>query len=104
MAFKAVVMYPNEPDATFDNTYYKEKHMPLVERIWGKYGLTTWHIQKYTTALDGTPSKYSITTTLEWKSEDAVQEALKDPESPLIFQDIPKFTNTQPITLLGGPL
>ncbi|KAH8425198.1 uncharacterized protein LDX57_002957 [Aspergillus melleus] len=104
MPYKAVVMYPNEADATFDETYYKQTHMPLVERIWGKYGLTTWHIQKYTNDLDGAPSKYSITTTLEWTSEEAVQTALKDTESALIFQDIPNFTNTKPITLLGGPL
>lgn len=78
--------------------------MALVDRIWGKHGITSWSIHKYTTALDGSPSKYLIATTIEWKSPEVVQAAMKDPESSKIFEDISNFTNKQPITLAGDAL
>ncbi|PLB44243.1 hypothetical protein P170DRAFT_440556 [Aspergillus steynii IBT 23096] len=104
MVYRAVVMYPNEPDTTFDEAYYKEHHMALVEQIWGKYGIKGWSIQKYTNAMDGSPSKYLIACTLEWESAESLQNAVKDPETPKIFEDIPKFTNKQPITLAGDSI
>lgn len=102
MSYHASVMYPNDDDITFDESYYLKTHMPLVESIWKKYGLVSWKIIKYTTALDGSPSKYLIAANLEWKSEEDIKSALQDPESAKIFADIPNFTNKQPITL-GGP-
>ncbi|KAJ5408848.1 hypothetical protein N7509_002731 [Penicillium cosmopolitanum] len=102
MPYHASVMYPNDDDITFDESYYLQTHMPLVESIWKKYGLVSWKIIKYTTALDGSPSKFLIAANLEWKSEEDIKSALQDPETPKIFADIPNFTNKQPITL-GGP-
>ena len=29
------VMYPGQPGARFDHTYYRDKHMPLVKRLMG---------------------------------------------------------------------
>jgi len=95
-------MYPNDEDITFDESYYLQTHMPLVESIWKKYGLVSWKVIKYNTSLDGSRSKYLIAANLTWESEDSIKEALQDPESPRIFADIPNFTNKQPITL-GGP-
>lgn len=97
-------MYPNDEDITFDESYYLQTHMPLVESIWKKHGLVSWKIIKYTTALDGSRSKYLIAANLVWESEDAAKSALQDPEAPRIFADIPNFTNKQPITLAGPGL
>ncbi len=33
---KVSVMYPYEPDARFDHDYYRDRHMPLVQRLLGK--------------------------------------------------------------------
>ncbi|KAA8652808.1 hypothetical protein EYZ11_010403 [Aspergillus tanneri] len=104
MTYTTQVMYPNEPDTEFNDTYYLETHMPLVERNWKKYGLISWFIKKYTAAFDGSEPKYSIATTMEWESAESFQAALKGPESPEIFKDIPNFTNKQPITLGGSSL
>ncbi|KAJ5568470.1 hypothetical protein N7450_010956 [Penicillium hetheringtonii] len=84
MSYHASVMYPNDEDITFDESYYLQTHMPLVESIWKKYGL------------------YLIAANLAFESEESIKNALQDPESPKIFADIPNFTNKQPITL-GGP-
>ncbi|MGC8518234.1 MAG: EthD family reductase [Steroidobacteraceae bacterium] len=32
---KVSVMYPNQPGARFDHDYYRERHMPLVQRLMG---------------------------------------------------------------------
>lgn len=104
MPVTAIVMYPNEEDIKFDEKYYMETHMPLVESVWKKHGLDSWRITKFPTALDGSRSQYLIMATLEWKSQEALQEALKDPECAKVFADIPNFTNTQPVTLGGETL
>ncbi|KAJ5279488.1 hypothetical protein N7478_004860 [Penicillium angulare] len=104
MVYHAAVMYPNEEGIQFNETYYLQSHMPLVESIWKKHGLLNWKIIKYTTALDGSPSKYLIAAKLEWEKAEDLKNALQDPESPKVFADIPKFTNVQPITLAGEQL
>ncbi|KAJ5246555.1 hypothetical protein N7468_001538 [Penicillium chermesinum] len=87
MVFHAAVMYPNEPDAKFDEDYYMKSHMPLVESTWKKHGLQSWHVIKYTKDLS-----------------EALQKGLADPESKKIFEDITNFTNVTPITLTGPNL
>lgn len=104
MSFHAAVVYPEEPGMTFDESYYVQNHMPLVDRVWKKYGLESWRIVKYTQAFDGSPPKYRISASLVWQSEDSFRKALTDPEVGAIFADIPKFTNTKPITLAGVAL
>ena len=104
MTYHAAVMYPNEPDTEFNETYYMQTHMPLVQSVWKKHGLVSWEIIKYTKAIDGSPSKYCIAAKLVFESEEALQNAIKDPESAKIFADIPNFTNKQPITLAGPGL
>lgn len=104
MPYHAAVMYPNEHDITFDETYYINTHMPLVDEVWKPLGMTNWKVVKYTHSFDGTPSKYLIAAHLEWESEQAFQSALKAPQSSRVFEDIPKFTNKSPISLAGSNL
>ncbi|KAJ5152296.1 hypothetical protein N7492_010591 [Penicillium capsulatum] len=104
MVFHAAVMYPEEPGLTFDESYYLQTHMPLVDRVWKKHGLQSWKIIKYTKAMDGSPAKFRISAALVWESEEALRKALADPETPSVFEDIPNFTNVSPITLAGVSL
>ena len=32
---KVSVMYPNGPDARFDDDYYRDRHMPMVKELMG---------------------------------------------------------------------
>lgn len=102
--YTAIIMYANERDVKFDETYYMQTHMPLVEKVWKSYGLNSWHVTKFPQALDGAPSKYLIMATLQWASEEALQTALESPESGIVFGDIPNFTNKRPDTLAGAIL
>ncbi|KAJ5874249.1 uncharacterized protein N7529_002679 [Penicillium soppii] len=104
MPFTAIVMYPNDAEIRFDEDYYMKTHMPLVEATWKKYGLNSWHVTKFPNALDGSRSEYLIMATLEWESQESLQNGLKDEGSAAVFADIPNFTNAKPITLAGAKL
>ncbi|KAL6790999.1 hypothetical protein J3E68DRAFT_411768 [Trichoderma sp. SZMC 28012] len=83
-------------------TYYLERHMPKVERIWRKHGLRSWHVTKYDSTLDGSKLPYLLGTTIEWGSEDEMKTALKDPEAAELFEDFENFGNTPPISVAGS--
>jgi uncharacterized protein (TIGR02118 family) len=102
MTFTAVVVYPNEPDTTFDTDYYLKTHMPLVAQHWGPAGLKSWSVVKYERDLEGTSPKYLIAATLVWESEEAVKAAVAGEAAAIVFGDIPNFTNKKPITLAGS--
>lgn len=104
MTFTAVVVYPNELDTTFDTDYYLQTHMPLVAKHWGPIGLKSWNVVKYDRDLAGTSPKYLIAANLVWESEEAVKAAVSGETAPIIFGDIPNFTNKQPVTLAGSTI
>ncbi|KAJ6139693.1 hypothetical protein N7471_006179 [Penicillium samsonianum] len=104
MTYTAIVMYPNDADVQFDDSYYMKTHMPLVERTWKSHGLISWRVTKFPTTLDGSRSQYLIMATLEWESEESVKSAQQNPGSAAVFADIPNFTNVKPITLAGSEL
>lgn len=104
MPYHAAVLYPNEADTKFDRDYYMKSHMPLAESVWKKHGLIDAHVIEYTKGFDGSPSKYLIAAKLVFESEEAFQNALKDPETPKVLDDIRNFTNKEPLTLAGPQL
>jgi uncharacterized protein (TIGR02118 family) len=104
MTFTVSILYPNPEDIKFDEEYYIKTHGPLVEKAWKSLGLTSWRINKFPTALDGSRSQYLIQATLEWESEEALKAALAAPASAEVFGDISNFTNVTPITLAGTSL
>ncbi|KAF3057606.1 hypothetical protein CFAM422_012403 [Trichoderma lentiforme] len=104
MTYTLLLLYPNEAHTTFDMTYYLEKHMPKVERIWRKHGLRSWHVTKYNSTLDGPKPTYLLGTTIEWGSEDDMKATLKDPEVAELFEDFENFGNTPPISVARSAL
>ncbi|KAJ5177815.1 Dimeric alpha-beta barrel [Penicillium coprophilum] len=104
MTFTALVMYPNNADIQFDESYYMKSHMPLVESTWKSFGLINWHVTKFPSAFDGSRSEYLIMATLEWENEDSFKSGLQAPGAATVFGDIPNFTNAKPITLAGTEL
>lgn len=92
------VVYPSQPDATFDLDYYNTKHMGLVTEKWGKAGLQQYWV------VDLRPSNgpYIIQCTMLWESLEAFQKAAGAPDSGEVFADVPNFTNTKATLLSGG--
>ncbi|KAJ5558403.1 hypothetical protein N7535_008613 [Penicillium sp. DV-2018c] len=101
MTYTVAILYPNPEDIKFDDEYYMKTHMPLVENSWKSFGLISWRVNKFPTAIDGSRSQYLIQATLEWESEEAFKTAQKAPASAEVFGDIPNFTNQKPISLAG---
>ncbi|KAK7509633.1 uncharacterized protein IWZ02DRAFT_437677 [Phyllosticta citriasiana] len=41
------VLYPTDPDATFNHSYYTNTHMPLAEKLWTPMGMLGWRTFKH---------------------------------------------------------
>jgi uncharacterized protein (TIGR02118 family) len=100
---KVSVMYPNGPDARFDDVYYREQHMPMVKRLMGE-------ACKYYTVeralAGGTPdanAPYIAMGHLFCDSLDAFQAGF-GPHTREIMSDIPNYTNQKPIIQISEVL
>jgi uncharacterized protein (TIGR02118 family) len=93
---KVSVMYPNGPDARFDDAYYRDQHMPMVKKLMGD------HCKYYTVdkaIANGSPatnSPYIAMGHLFCDSVDAFQAGF-GPHSKEIMADIPNYTNQTPL-------
>jgi uncharacterized protein (TIGR02118 family) len=91
MAALVVVVYPRpDGELKFDMTYYLEKHMPLVSKLWGALGLKSWTV---TEAAEG---PYAVSAALSWESHDASTAATTTPAGTEIFADVANFTDIKP--------
>jgi uncharacterized protein (TIGR02118 family) len=103
MMIKVSVMYPNGPDAHFDEAYYRDRHMPMVKELMGDYC-------KYYTVdralASGTPetnAPYIAMGHLFCESVDAFQAGF-GPHTKEIMGDIPNYTNQRPIIQISEVL
>lgn len=99
---KVSVMYPNGPDARFDDVYYREHHMPMVKTLMGE------HCKYYTVdrALAGAPATntpYIAAGHLFCDSIDAFQAGF-GPHAKDIMADIPNYTNQTPVIQISEVL
>ena len=92
---KVSVMYPNSSDASFDMTYYLDRHMPMVGKLMGSAlkGMTVE--QGLAGGEPGAPAPYVALCHLTFDSVDAFQAAFAQ-HGGTILADIPNYTNTQP--------
>ena len=104
MGIEAVVLYPNEEDATFNMDYYLSTHMPLVSEHWQKHGLKGWRVVQFQTGPDGNKPPYSVQATLLFDGPEDLQKALGSAEAATVFGDVPNFSNKSPVFLAGGVL
>ncbi|KAK2015662.1 hypothetical protein LZ32DRAFT_602308 [Colletotrichum eremochloae] len=95
------VLYPNEADAKYDFEYYVNRHMPLAAAQWKSSGCTSWSATKYHPTADGKQPKYSFAGTLVFESVDAIHKALASPETAAVMQDVPNYSNKQPVLMIG---
>jgi uncharacterized protein (TIGR02118 family) len=97
------VMYPAGSDGSFDQAYYLEKHMPLVQERWTPLGLTGVQILRGASTPDGSAPPYRMMTLLTFGSLAEFQAAGKA-HGREIFADIPKFTSVQPVVQINESL
>jgi len=93
---KVSVMYPNGPEARFDDTYYRERHMPMVKERMG----SALHYYTIDRAVAGASADanapYIAMGHLFCDSVEAFQAGF-GPHTKDIMGDIPNYTNQTPV-------
>ncbi|QBA65638.1 EthD family reductase [Muriicola soli] len=100
---KITIMYPTGDSSSFDMDYYSQKHMPMVARLLGD-SLKFLEIDK---GLSGRtpdePSPYMAIGYLYFDQLSAYQNSF-GPHSKTILNDIPNYTDVQPILQISEVL
>lgn len=93
---KISVMYPNSPDAHFDEAYYRDKHIPMVQRLMGDYCKYYAVDRAIAGAQPASNAPYIAMGHLFCNSV-ADFEAGFGPHAKEIMADIPNYTGQTPI-------
>jgi uncharacterized protein (TIGR02118 family) len=92
---KVSVFYPNSAGATFDMAYYTSKHLPMVQRkVAGCKGIAAE--KGVAGGAPGSQPTYIAIGHLLFDSVEAFQRGFQ-PVAAEILDDIPNYTNTQPV-------
>jgi uncharacterized protein (TIGR02118 family) len=97
---KVSVLYPNAAGTTFDMTYYLNHHIPMVRRLLASAlkGVSVEH--GISGEQPGSPAPYLATGHLLFDSLQAFQASFA-PHAQQIMEDIPKYTNSEPLVQIG---
>jgi uncharacterized protein (TIGR02118 family) len=99
---KVSVMYPNGPDARFDETYYRDRHMPMVKELMGD-ALHYYTVDRAVRGEAGANAAYIAMGHLFCDSVDAFQAAF-GPHADRIMADIPNYSNQKPVIQISEVL
>ena len=91
------VIYPREPNPTFDFDYYVQHHLPLLMQRWGSSRLEAVEALRGVAGADGGEPPFLAQALLRFSSMQTFQEAISGEHTPEIMGDIRNFTNAQPI-------
>jgi len=97
------VLYPTQAGSRFDQTYYMQKHMPLVRSRWKDMGLQEARVLRGAGTPDGSAPPFQMMAVLTFSSLQDFQ-ACAAKHGAEIFADVPNFTNIQPVVQLNEPL
>lgn len=102
-----VVGYPSKhPESgenlVFDMDYYLSSHMPLIEKVWGQYGLQSWSITTFPDPCPVSARKppYLVQTTCYFDTVENLKLALETGASQTV-PDVEKFSNVFPEVWVG---
>lgn len=91
---KVSVLYPNRPGARFDEQYYLNTHMALVQKLLGPV-LKAAGVDKGIDTPEG-PAPYLLMAYLCFESPEAMDAAMAA-HRPALLADIPNYTDIQPV-------
>lgn len=98
---KLVVLYPNA-ETHFDSDYYLDKHDKMAGDAWDKAGLTDRSYVFGEAAPGGGPAPFHCIATLTFTDRAALEAAAASPDAAAILGDIPNFTDSTPVTMIGA--
>ena len=89
------VLYPFAPDAHFDFDYYRNKHLAMMSKLYGK-SVGRMQVRKGLHKGDGSPPAFLATLTVEILSMDGFNAAGKE-HLPKLMADLTNFSNITPV-------
>jgi uncharacterized protein (TIGR02118 family) len=92
--YKVTVLYPAGEGKTFDMEYYKTKHRDLCFKVFGD--LERMEIDQ------GVDGPYAAMGHLFFTSMEALQKNLGDPRVAEAQQDVPNYTNIEPVIQISA--
>ena len=93
---KVSVMYPNKPGARFDHDYYRDRHMPLVQRAMGPSCLFYTVDKGLAGGAPGEAPTYVGMCHIFCDSVESFQSGF-GPHAQQIMADIPNYTDLSPV-------
>ncbi len=91
------VLYPNNDGATFDHSYYTQKHLPMVEGRLKPMGLLGVQADRgLGSAAPGSPAPFVVMFYMTFESVEAFEKAF-GAHAEEIMGDIPNYTNIEPV-------
>ncbi len=98
MSVSLQVLYPVADGTSFNFDYYLGTHMPLVAQHMGAHIAQTVVTKGVAGGPDAPPGIYAIATMVF--DDQAKMDAAMEEAAP-VLSDIPNFTNTRPVMLIG---
>lgn len=87
-----VVCYPKHDGAHFDADYYRDTHIPLVERLWTEHGMTGAEI-----LWPADPDQpFAAMVVLRFRDGAAIDDARGSPGGAVVKDDVLNFTDIRP--------
>ena len=99
MSMSVQVMYPITETSNFDYDYYFGKHMKIVEETMGEHIKSTLVTKGIAGGPPDVPAGYYAIATMVFEDQSAMDLALSKVGTAL--GDIPNFTDTEPVMLIG---
>ena len=94
---QVIVLYPRKDGSKFDLDYYHATHMPLVKDTWTKHGLKSFSIVQL-----APDNQYTIAAILDFENQKGLGEAMGDPATKKVMDDITNFSSEQPVLVAGN--
>lgn len=89
------VIYPQKESAEFDFDYYLSTHLPLVEKLFGEYGMSHWQVDKGVSLSSKQIATFIGAAYLYFDDMDAVKQAFKN-QGGEVMADVKNFTTITP--------
>lgn len=98
---KITVLYKHPTDAKTFESYYKKRHLPLLDKI---EGLAKSEITKIQGLLGGQPSDYFIMPELYFKNEAQMQQSMGSSEGQAVANDLSNFASSGVDIFIGNTI
>ncbi|KAF2626837.1 hypothetical protein BU25DRAFT_73046 [Macroventuria anomochaeta] len=94
---QVIVLYPRKDGGKFDLDYYHATHMPLAKNTWTQHGMKSFSIVQFSP-----DNQYSMAAIIDFESQEHIDKAMEDPKTKEVMDDIPNFSNVQPVLVTGN--